>query len=333
MPPDRILAATAADSAAVLPVIALITTLARYSPATSLVLLSVELTATEQALLCDIADKVGLSLRVVPINSDLLNKATLRSKHVSRAAYARLFLPEVLPEVEKVIWLDADTLVLEDLCFLWNTELDDALVAAVPDDFIDAAEIAATASRMGEYFNSGVMVINLALWRVEQVLPRIRALMLSPDLICEDQSVLNLICAGRVRRLDQKWNYHASRFFEYPAANRYVSPAILHFCGQRKPWVGNTAFGQIYLRYLPSGVRRSVHASFIHVSPLRKIDLAQRWFFGLLTCRKKYWVALFRAVDLMIAEWRLIRRLAWANTPARRDPIQMAARADLLDDR
>ena len=309
------------------------TTLARYSPTTSLILLSVQLTATEQAFLCDVAESEGLDLRVVSLNPELLDHATLRSKHLSRAAYARLFLPEALPEIDKIIWLDADTLILEDLRRLWNTDLDDILVAAVPDDFIDVAEIVATETIMGEYFNSGVMVINLALWRVEQVLQRMRSLMLSPDLICEDQSVLNLVCAGRVRHLDQKWNYHALRFHEYPAANRYISPAILHFCGQRKPWVEDTAFGQIYLRYLPRSVRRSVLASFKQVSALRKIELAQRWLCGLLTCRKKYWLEVFRAVDLKISEWRLIWRLASKRIPEGEGPIQMASSADLLNDR
>jgi lipopolysaccharide biosynthesis glycosyltransferase len=327
------LAATAADGAAVLPVIGLMTTLARYSASTSLVLLSVGLTAPQEALLCDIAVRVGLSLHIIPMNSKPLNKATLRSKHLSHAAYARLFLPEVLPEMNKIIWLDADTLVLEDLCFLWNVDLGDSLVAAVSDDFIGVAELEATRRQMGDYFNSGVMVINLALWRTEQLLPKIKVLMVSPDLICEDQSVLNIICADRVRRLDHKWNYHASRYFEYPAEKRHVSPAILHFCGQCKPWAENTAFGQIYLRFLPSDVRRSLLASFKHVSALRKFDLAQRWVFGLLTGRKKYWVAFFRAVDLKRAEWRLLWRLRWPSNAIRPDPIQMAARADLLDDR
>jgi len=209
---DDVFAATAADSAMVVPVMALINTLALFSPNTTLVVLSVKLTEAEVFRLCQFATRLGLRLRMLTFNSDIVQHTVLRSPHLSRVAYARLFLPELLPDLERVIWLDTDTLVLENLTSLWQIEMEDSLVAAVPDDFIQKEEISDTGSQLGQYFNSGVMVMNLGLWRTENLMSRVWDLISSPNLIYEDQSVVNMICLNRVHLLNRKWNFFTRRF-------------------------------------------------------------------------------------------------------------------------
>jgi lipopolysaccharide biosynthesis glycosyltransferase len=318
-PKDIVYAATAADSAMVVPVMALIQSLAVHSSDTVLGVISVGLTAAEESFLCQCAAGVGLPMHLIPFDPDFVKHTVLRAPHLSRAAYARLFLSELLPAQDRVIYLDTDTLVLENLSALWKMDLNGFLVAAVPDDFIDPSEIAATKSRLGEYFNSGVMVINLAQWRADNLMPRIIAVMASPDLICEDQSVLNMICANRVQLLDRKWNFFTRRFSEYPSAHRYVPPLILHYGGTPKPWVGKTAFGLVFLNYLPADIRQKVRAGFTKTSMMRRLDLAQRRIFGLLLGRQKHWIAVVRAVDLAMAQGRLAWRLVWKRRRIRKD--------------
>lgn len=303
-PPGIVYAATAADRAMVVPVMALIQSLAVQSPNTVLGVISVGLTAAEETLLAQFAAGVGLDIHLIPFDVNLVKHTVLRASHLSRAAYARLFLPELLPNLDRVIWLDTDVLVLEDLSALWRVDLNGALVAAVPDDFIDPLEIAATNSRRGEYFNSGVMVLNLALWRAENLMPRITALMSSPHLICEDQSVLNTICADRVQIIDHKWNFHASRFLQYPAHHRRIAPAILHYCGSKKPWIEQMAFGNFYLQWLPRDTRAKQRSAFGQRFDLRRIERMRRYIFGVLMGRQKYW----RALELNRAEGRLFWR-------------------------
>ncbi len=321
--PEVVIAATAADSGAVLPLMALIKSIAIYAPNTHLVVLSVGLSDHECTILARTA--AGISLSICPFNAEMLQRATLQSRHVSRAAYARLFLAECLPELNRVIWLDADTLVLAGLGPLWSMDMGDALIAAVADEFIDPAEIVATASQMGAYVNSGVMVINLLRWRAEGVTQRCRVMMSSPNLMCEDQSVLNSICAGRVKVLECRWNFHASRFSQYPIARRYILPSILHYCGQRKPWFERTAFADLYRRHLPPEIRKNIRAS--EMSVFRRLELARRRLFGLLMGRHKYWAA----VGLTLGELLLDGRLAWQRRGLRKDTVQMPTRAPLFD--
>lgn len=314
-------AATAADSAMVVPVMALIKSLAIHSSDTVLGVISVGLTVAEEAFLTQFAAGVGLKMHLIPFDPDLVKHTVLRAPHLSRAAYARLFLSELLPALDRVIYLDTDTLVLENLSVLWQIDLNGFLGAAVPDDFIDPLEITATKSRLGAYFNSGVMVLNLAQWRADDLMPKITALMASSDLLCEDQSVLNVICANRMQLIDRKWNFFTMRFSEYPITNRYISPSILHYGGTPKPWGDKTAFGRIFLNYLPADTRQKVRAGFTKTSVMRRLDLGQRRIFGLLFGRQKHWVVAVPAVHLALAEWRLALRLVRKRGSIRKDTI------------
>ena len=98
------------------------------------------------------------------------------SGHVNRAAYLRLLIPELVPQaVHRVIYLDTDLVVLDDIQELWEMDLQGKPVGAVPDLGILAS------SRMRRqkeetlgiqegklYFNSGVMVMDLEAWREKQ---------------------------------------------------------------------------------------------------------------------------------------------------------------------
>lgn len=305
---SRPVVVTAADRRAILPALALIQSLALNSQGTRLLLLAIGLVRQEESRLLDLATGAGLDLQIVPMDPACLQGATLRSSHLSRAAYARLFLPQTLLHLDRVIWLDADTLVLSDLVPLWETNLEGALIAAVPDDFIDAEEIAATGSRKGAYCNSGVMVVDLARWRRDGLQTQALELMTRPDLICEDQSVLNRLCVGQIKLLDARWNFHAGRFAEYMPAQRRVAPAILHYCGARKPWREPVPFGDVFLSYLPNAHRIRIAEGFERKSRFRRAKLLWRRLFGLVAFRKKHWRATAAAAVLKLAERRVKRR-------------------------
>jgi lipopolysaccharide biosynthesis glycosyltransferase len=291
---------TSADHNAVIPVIALIGSLLRTGDDLELIVLTVDLSKAEMAELMSLAKGGNLRVRLLPICGSSLSGSTLNSPHLSQAAYARLFIPELLPSLSKAIWLDADTLVMGRLSPLWKTNLGNALVAAVPDPFISDEEIIATKSRRGLYFNSGVMVMNLKAWRVDNVSIVAKKMMFDSNLICEDQSILNRICFGRVVFIEDYWNFHILRFSEYSATSRRKLPVILHYCGCRKPWVEHVAFCRIFLDFLPSKRRKHTLEQLIQVPRLRKIELAQRRVFGLILGRRKHWVKTVQVIEAAI---------------------------------
>lgn len=170
--------------------------------------------------------------------------------HITNAACLKFDLPHLLPHLDRALYLDSDILVREDLRALYETELGDCPMAAVKDIILED-----NAFDIPQYFNSGVMLLNLKQLREEgapEVLEEMR--LTRPDLTYMDQDCLNLLLAGRVRLLPIRYNcLHLllSQKHQYPVEriNRFFGTsypsleavgrdaAILHLAGHDKPWL------------------------------------------------------------------------------------------------
>lgn len=198
------------------------------------------------------------------------------SHHITHTAYFRLLAARLLPEsIDKVIYLDSDVLVKGDLTELWNFDVGNHYCLAAVDiscPFINAYEAQKKFGNLkkslphlnvitpvanwkelgldgaGDYFNSGVMVLNIARWRRESIDRKLLAcLRNNPAYVwCWDQYALNVVFAGQWKRLPARWNQGAHAF-EYPDesfgpidADEFVEmrddPAIVHFTTEFKPW-------------------------------------------------------------------------------------------------
>ncbi len=169
--------------------------------------------------------------------------------------YQKLGLEEWLPrQASRALWLDADTLVQTDLARLWRESFDGALALAVRD-----ARVPTVSSRFGiaafrelalpaemPYFNTGVMLIDLAGWRREGIAQHALGYLkrYGRQVVFWDQDVLNATLAGRWRMLDARWNRDAvlTRLLEARAGSRRTPGSaaerawILHYSGSLKPW-------------------------------------------------------------------------------------------------
>jgi lipopolysaccharide biosynthesis glycosyltransferase len=170
-----------------------------------------------------------------------------------RTSWIRVLLPEMLPHLDRIIYLDADTLTVDSVSPLWTISLAEAGVAAVsnvvePDQRPHVAGLGIAEAK--QYFNAGVLVMNLRLMREEDSLGRIKSCVAArgDDLTWFDQDALNLVFAGRWRELEPRWNAQNSLWYwgrwareifgEDPVREALSNPAILHFEGPSivKPW-------------------------------------------------------------------------------------------------
>jgi SAM-dependent methyltransferase len=168
------------------------------------------------------------------------------------AMWYRVALPELLPAVSKVLYLDIDTIVLDRLAPLWELDLHGHLLAAVtnvpmPWHVHRASELGLDPSH---YFNSGVLLMNLDLMRRQDFATQLTdCVRTSADsLLWPDQDALNLMSAGRRLELHPRWNCMnsfrsnrstaASLFGEDALDEALRAPAIRHFegPGANKPW-------------------------------------------------------------------------------------------------
>jgi lipopolysaccharide biosynthesis glycosyltransferase len=167
-------------------------------------------------------------------------------RHISSATYARFLITNRLPkEISKVLYLDADILVLDDLGSLCETDLGAAVVGAVVDERVTGHIKRGNTSLRGmplpcvqDYFNAGVLLIDLAKWRAERISQRaIEYLELYPDSAFSDQDALNVACDGRWKRLDPRWNYFQIDLKKSISdLSDQQRPGIIHFQGWSKPW-------------------------------------------------------------------------------------------------
>lgn len=168
----------------------------------------------------------------------LADRLCLRD-YYSLSIYYRLFIPELFPEIDRAVYLDADTVLLSDIAELYRTDLQGALVAAAPDMVVASEEIFRRYADEGvgvpyrRYFNSGVLVMDLAQMRARDVNGQFVHLLETYqfDTICPDQDYLNVICRGRVHYLPTGWNRMP---VDRAAKDR---PALVHYNMYFKPWL------------------------------------------------------------------------------------------------
>jgi lipopolysaccharide biosynthesis glycosyltransferase len=170
-----------------------------------------------------------------------------RCAYISAGMYLRLFLPGLLPPtVERLLYLDCDVLVSGDLGPLWETPFGTAAVAAVRDGYTRALAYEGGIPGAGPqldgnepYFNSGVLLMNLPVWRRLDVTGRCLEYLseYADRLRFPDQDALNLVCYGRWLRLDASWNDTVKwRLEPETHARQRGQVRIHHFLGPAKPW-------------------------------------------------------------------------------------------------
>jgi lipopolysaccharide biosynthesis glycosyltransferase len=165
----------------------------------------------------------------------------------------RIYLPELLPDVDKILYLDADTIAVDSLAELWATELNDHYVAGVTNVFEPWNRGYPQALGLPDqesYFNSGVLLMNLELMRRTDTTAALRgyALTAPKNLIAwGDQDALNVVLHDKRLRLHPRWNFmnavaafpEAEELFGSDAVREAKdNPAIRHFEGPsaNKPW-------------------------------------------------------------------------------------------------
>lgn len=184
----------------------------------------------------------------------------LGSSHYSISIFSRLVIPEVLSAyAEKVLYLDADILCVGSIRELLSVDLDSKIAAVIPDAPITAARrIKALSLPNPEYFNAGVMLINVREWLARDVSQQTLQCLLRRDLDMRfnDQDALNLVLNGKVHYLSPRFNYlydliHDLNINRFHLKN-WGRAALIHFAGAVKPWAqwtGHEVSG-IFLDYL-----------------------------------------------------------------------------------
>ncbi len=160
---------------------------------------------------------------------------------VTTEAWFRCLLADLLPEEEKVLYLDCDTIVRDSLSELFKTELETNLVAVVEDVSKSKTNAERIGLEDGFYFNSGVLLINLKAWRKNDFFGCLKNIIMTDNRITNDQDALNKTSDGHKHRLAPKYDYMHVWWrknepeYDEKYAKDFVkaeeNPIIVHFTG------------------------------------------------------------------------------------------------------
>lgn len=192
-----------------------------------------------------VSDSTGFEINLIRIPAFPFRSFVTRRRSsvyglekMSPISYAKAFLDRFLPtEISRILCIDADIIVNGDMSEIWKMDLTSPVMA-----------VANIPRQHFHQFNSGFMLLDMDAWRRWNIADISERFLwcYSDSLHSHDQHVLNLIFAGRWRRLDLKWNYIEDHFrlkkkesayseAEVRAAREH--PIIVHYAvGNDKPW-------------------------------------------------------------------------------------------------
>ncbi len=192
---------------------------------------------------------------------DAFSDVTVSTSHLTAPTYFRLELPDLFADLDTILYLDADIVVESDLGELYEQDVEDAYVGAVPAATYhlrsDEAAQAMGLPTFRRYINAGVMLMNLRRMREDGLVERFMELS-AQEFDSDDQDIINIVCFDGIRHLplrfnlmtkygpksfEEFWSRPAPRLVwtkeEYEEALR--SPVVIHFADKRKPWVDASA--------------------------------------------------------------------------------------------
>lgn len=203
--------------------------------------LSTDISLTSKQKLNRIADKFNDAV-IDFINPDTskINDLQLVIEHISIETYYRYLLPNVLPSLDRILYLDADILVTSDLSGLWNTPLTDHYCAGVEDPYIELIDYKKEIgfSETDLYINAGVILMNLQKMRRDDIAQKlITGTQLNKEIKFQDQDILNITLKNQISTVDSIYNFTARHAVNEP--EKHDQAAIIHFTGPDKPWAGD----------------------------------------------------------------------------------------------
>lgn len=181
---------------------------------------------------------------------------SVQSARWSKSAFTRLFMRKILPrELNKVLYLDCDTVVLQSLQQLYNAPIDNYIAAGVRDCISKSYLNNLNLTDNAFYCNSGILMINLDKWNESDFMHFFDEYQTS--IRYPDQDVINGVYSEKMMHLDLKYNCYTalydfkyrnlitfrkpSKYFSEDEVNTAkTNPVIVHFTTSflsLRPWV------------------------------------------------------------------------------------------------
>ena len=179
-----------------------------------------------------------VSKQIADIEKEL--ESRLRD-YYSLSIYYRIFIPNLFKDYDKVLYLDADIVIVDDVANLYNLEMGDNLLAGTTDgvvrlvdEFKDYVVDAVGVDKWEDYINSGVLVMNTKGLREAKIEEKFLYLLTKYnfDTVAPDQDYLNALCKNRITHFEKYWDFMPNVDADYRDEDLH----LIHYNMFQKPW-------------------------------------------------------------------------------------------------
>ena len=253
----RIACAYATDNAYVYPTLVAMTSLAENARESTFydiyVMISKDFTEENKKVLKSVEEKHKKHCEVIFINMGDKFKDEKTNKKITTPAYYRLELHNLLPNVDRIIWMDGDTAVFEDLTELITLDMKGNYIMGFLDSIPEAIERFNISN--ATVLCSGVLLMDLDPLRKNNMTEKFTKFMIEQKekINQHDQTIINVVCQGKTSTLPPKygiWSFEAEKYAlkhndrqrPHLRYNRdefvraYYHPAILHYVWPKPFW-------------------------------------------------------------------------------------------------
>jgi lipopolysaccharide biosynthesis glycosyltransferase len=180
-------------------------------------------------------------------------------KYINKTAYYRYLVADVLKDIDKIIYLDVDTIVLSSLRPLFMENIDNHYLAGIEDIcyyFYNKHHD----TNYKNFINSGVLLINLNLWRKNNISSKLFDITQKEGdkFPFGDQEAINIVCSKKIKFIELSWNVQQT-FFEinnllyHPLKKQIIKSLknikIVHYTSIKKPWVSYSPLRFYFMKY------------------------------------------------------------------------------------
>ena len=211
------------------------------------ILQSNNVTDTDRDILRSICQQFSTDIDFISMGDNFINCFEIRD--ISTPAYYRLLIPWIIPDHEKIIYLDGDIIFNQSVKNIFTFDIGDNLVAGVRTGFRKNTRVGNYIEKLSlnvdEYINSGVLLINAVKHR-ELNLKEAYLTHAKKQYTFQDQDIINIVCKDHIGFMPRWFNTTPNTVVDLdliPSGQSIntsngdciTSPVIIHYAGA-KPW-------------------------------------------------------------------------------------------------
>ncbi len=203
--------------------------------------------------------KENITIRFYDVSTIISTIKFFKTENTYATTYFRILIPYIMNEYERVLYIDADTIVESDLVELYQQNIEEYCLAAVADyggnyhclekdsELLKYRKKILNMKDPMKYFNAGILLMNTQNIRTNYGMEELLCAENKGKFKQKDQDLLNYFFAEKTLFLDYKYNmlvtinFEKNQYFNQEEKERirkaFENPYIIHYVGRYKPWI------------------------------------------------------------------------------------------------